>query len=239
MSEHPRISPVMRWTSASLSEPRAHGVVPVVSAADSGLLSRPVEYRAGDGPFHFTYRMSLLCADICKRLPEFAHIDTRQILVTFIRCRNAQPWGLQARLVPLRFRFGRLTEVRGRYRYKVQQVFVESTEIKYVLSFYLPRFLNQTFDEKLITIFHELYHVSPAFDGDIRRLEGDDPIHGGSQRTYDRLMAALARKYLRAKPCRAIFDFLRFDFETIERSFGEIVGLQIPTPKLIPIERVV
>ena len=31
-------------------------------------------------------------------------------------------------------------------------------------------FLDQTFEEKLVTVFHELYHISPAFDGDLRRL---------------------------------------------------------------------
>ena len=237
MARHPRISPVMRWTSESLRETDARGVVPVFSPSENHALSRP-NHLGCDGPFHFTYRMSILCADICERTPAFAHIDPKQILITFIRCRSGRPWGLQARLVPLRFRGGRLTEVRGQFRYKVQQVFVEETEMKYVLSFYLPRFLNQTFDEKIITVFHELYHVSPAFDGDIRRLEGDDPVHGGSQGTYDRHMAELARAYLQSRPSQPIYDFLRLSFEDIERYFGDIVGLQIPTPKLIPIDRV-
>lgn len=237
MGRHPRISQVMRWTSESLRETDGRGVVPVFSAPDGNAQVRS-NHLGCDGPFHFTYRMSILCADICARVPEFAHIDPSQVLVTFIRCRSGRPWGLQARLVPLRFRGGRLTEVRGQYRYKIQQVFVEKTEMKYVLSFYLPRFLNQSFDEKIITIFHELYHISPNFDGDIRRLEGDDPVHGGSQGMYDRRMAEFARAYLKGRPSQPIYDFLRLSFEDIERYFGEIVGLQIPTPKLIPIEKV-
>lgn len=235
--KHPRIEPVLRWTHESLSDPAARGVVPVLSAAESGIFTRPA-IAAVEGPFHFTHRMSVLCEDICQRVPEFAHVDPKQVLITFIRCRNERSWGLQARLVPLRFRGGKLTEIRGRYRYKVQQVFVDKTEIKYVLSFYLPRFLNQSFDEKLITVFHELFHICPDFTGDIRRLAGDDPVHGGSQKDYDRQMADLARQYLRTKPPRHVYDFLRLPFNQIERYFGEIVGLQIPTPKLIPIERV-
>jgi hypothetical protein len=235
--KHPKIEPVLRWTHESLSNPVARGVVAVGSAADSGLLLRPGSAHV-EGPFHFTHRMSVLCEDICQRVPAFHHIDPKQVLVTFIRCRNERTWGLQARLVPLRFRGGKLTEIRGRYRYKVQQVFVDRTEIKYVLSFYLPRFLNQSFDEKLITVVHELFHICPEFSGDIRRLPGEDPVHGGSQRHYDRQMAELAREYLRTKPARHVYDFLRFPFHQIEHGFGEIVGLQIPTPKLIPIERI-
>ena len=40
------------------------------------------------------------------------------------------------------------------------------------MSFYLPRFCDQSLDEKLSTVMHELWHISPAFDGDIRRLPG-------------------------------------------------------------------
>lgn len=231
------IQPALRWTSESLSRADGRGVVPVVSA-ETGGAPRPVASTSGDGPFHFTHRMSLFCADVCRRVDAFRHIDPEQVLVTFLRCRSSRPWGLQARLVPLRFRGGRLYEVRGRCRYKVQQIFVGRTEMKYVLSFYLPRFLDQTFDEKLVTVFHELYHIGEAFDGDIRRWPGDDVVHGGSLRRYDRLMAELARGYLRTRPPRAAFDFLRFRFDQLERCFGEVVGLQIPTPKLIPVERV-
>jgi hypothetical protein len=55
---------------------------------------------------------------------------------------------------------------------------------------------------------------------------------------YDRRMAEFARAYLKGRPSQPIYDFLRLSFEDIERYFGEIVGLQIPTPKLIPIEKV-
>lgn len=237
MAEHPKISPVMRWTRESLHDASGRGVVPVTPAGESGYFQRPVANVPVAGPFHFTYHMSRLCADICDRTSAFRHINMKEVLVTFIRCRSQRRWGLQARLVPLRFRGGRLTESRGPYRYKVQQVFVDEIEMKYVLSFYLPRFLDQSFDEKMITIFHELYHISPRFDGDIRRLAGPDPVHGGSSRDYDRLVAKHARAYLRTRPERSLFDFLRYSFGTIERSMGEVVGLQIPTPKLIPIER--
>lgn len=232
-----RIQPVLRWTRESITHPGGSAVVPVLPG-DVGEARRPGPFPGCEGAFHFTHRMSVFCADVCSRVRAFRHIDIERVLVTFIRCRSRRRWGLQAKLVPLRFRGGRITEVRGNYRYRVQQVLVGRIEMRYVLSFYLPRFLDQSFDEKLITVFHELYHISPKFDGDVRRFDDADFVHGRSQRDYDRKMAELAREYLRSRPSRTSFDFLRMSFDDIERYFGEIVGLQIASPKLIPLERV-
>src|SRR5947199_128866 len=69
-------------------------------------------------------------------------------------------------------------------------------EILYLMTFCLPRFLDQDFDEKFVTLFHELYHISPQFDGDLRRHAGRYAVHTRSQRGYDEQMAHLARAYL-------------------------------------------
>ncbi len=55
---------------------------------------------------------------------------------------------------------------RGRY-YQVQRYFVDGHEMLYVMAFCMPRFLDQSFEDKLITLFHELYHINPRFDGDL------------------------------------------------------------------------
>ena len=70
----------------------------------------------------------------------------------------------------------------------------------YILTFYLPRFLDHSFREKLITVFHELYHISPAFNGDIRRMDGRYHVHTHSQQEYDREMDRLVEQYLRRSP---------------------------------------
>ncbi|MEZ6045738.1 MAG: hypothetical protein R3C11_09205 [Planctomycetaceae bacterium] len=69
-----------------------------------------------------------------------------------------------------------------------------------MLTFYLPRFQDQTFSEKMITVFHELYHISPEFNGDIRRLPGRCYVHSMSEKEYDLLMARYVREYLAHKP---------------------------------------
>ena len=48
----------------------------------------------------------------------------------------------------------------------------------YVMTFCLPRFLEQSFDDKFVTIFHELFHIGPSFDGDFRRHSGRCAFYG-------------------------------------------------------------
>ena len=105
----------------------------------------------------------------------------------------------------------------------------------YILTFYLPRFLDQPFHEKLTTVTHELLHVSPRFDGDLRRFEGRCYMHSPRQEEFDRQAADLARQYLASRPPVEIYEFLRYDFRELARRHGAVVGLQVPIPKLIPL----
>ena len=79
----------------------------------------------------------------------------------------------------------------------------------YLLSFYLPRFLNHSFEEKLTTVIHELWHISPSFNGDLRRLPGRCYAHGSSEREYHKQMEALAAKWLSLDPPADVHRFLR------------------------------
>lgn len=236
------VEPVLRLTREALSRTNAAGVVRVGSArpqsSDQMTSEEELALPPCHGPFHFTQHISLLCEDITRRMEIFQHIDMQRILVSFVRSRNERLWGLQAKLVPLRFRDGGLTAKRRGYYYKVQQFFVDDVELHYVLSFYLPRFLNQSFEEKMITIFHELYHVGPEFSGDIRRFEGTQSVHNRSQREYDRWMAYYAREYLCSEPPRIRYDFLKLNFEELQARYGAVVGVHVPSPKLIPVSKI-
>lgn len=192
---------------------------------------------AGLMPFDFCLAMRTVCEDITDRMADFRHIRMPEVAISFAQARLRVSHGLQAKLTPMRFERGALeSTVRGQ-RWTVQRLVVDGREILYVLTFYLPRFLDHDFREKLVTIFHELYHVSPAFDGDIRRFPGRHHVHTGSQREYDRLMEEYADAYLRKRPSRRKLAFLNETFESLRRQHGEVVGLQIPIPKLLPISK--
>jgi hypothetical protein len=173
--------------------------------------------------------MTALCEDL-------GHIDVSRLLFAVTQARSGKSRGLQARLTPLRFEGGRLTRRRRGVTYQVQRFFLGSLEFLYVVTFCLPRFLEQTFEDKLITLFHELYHISPAFDGDLRRHQGRYALHTGSQRRYDQHMAALKRKYLARRPDPALFAFLHLSFAQLEHKHGGVTGVVLPHPKVIPVD---
>lgn len=187
-------------------------------------------------PFDFTAQMRVVCQDMVARLPELAHIDLDRVAICFCQARKRVPHGMFASLTPLRFRSGAATTKRRGKTFTVQRlVDRQGRELLYVLSFYLPRFMDQDFREKLITIVHELWHISPRFDGDIRRHEGRCYVHTGSQKQYDAAMDALAQRWLALSPPEELWSFLARGFEDLRMRHGRIVGIKIPRPRLIPI----
>jgi hypothetical protein len=188
---------------------------------------------AQSGPFDFTQAMRGLCQDVCRRMTDFRHVRMEQVAVTFAQTRSRGLHGLQAKLTPLRFEQGRLTTRRGRTEWTIRRMFDGDIELMYILTFYLPRFFNLPFREKLITVFHELYHISPEFNGDIRRFDGRYHIHSSSHDKYDRRMAELADQYMAERPSARYWAFLQYDFQTLQSMHGKVVGVRIPVPRMI------
>ena len=121
---------------------------------------------------------------------------------------------------------------RGR-QYRAQRYFVDGREMLYLVTFCVPRFVNQSFDSKLVTIFHELFHMSPEFNGDIRRLGGRYSAHTASKQHYDEAMARLATHYVRQRPDPQLLDFLRYSSTDLVKQFGAYSGVYVPQPRLL------
>jgi len=187
--------------------------------------------------FDFTKQMRALCVDITRRLPEISHVDMNRVTVAFAQTRKRVRHGMWASLTPMRFKDGALAEQRGRTTYTVERLFgPDGTEMLYILTFYLPRFTQLSFQDKLVTIFHELWHISPQFDGDIRRHPGRCYAHTQSEKEYDVAMSALAQKWLSLGPPPELSDFLRLSFRRLQEEFGFVYGTKVPHPKLIPLD---
>ncbi len=189
-------------------------------------------------PFDFSRFLRKLCADITTQCPELSHIDNNRLLFAITRARKRSRHGLQARVTPLRFPGGFLRQRRGRTVYQIQRYFHENTEFLYLVTFCLPRFLDQDFDDKLITIFHELYHISPDFNGDLRRHKGRYTLHSHSKKGYDQHMAELARDYLAQNPDPALFQFLRLNSLQLQHRHRHIQGIVVPHPKIVPVSHI-
>jgi hypothetical protein len=185
--------------------------------------------------FDFTAAMRCLCVDAIARLPVLGHIRMDEVAVAFAQARRRVSHGLQAKLTPLRFEGGSLYLRRAGRTWTLERLYDGRREMLYILTFYLPRFFDHSFREKLITVFHELYHISPAFDGDIRRLDGRYHVHSHSQRAYDRLMERLVDEYLASAPPPELLGFLESSFRGLCARHGTVVGRRVTSPKLIPV----
>ena len=201
--------------------------------------SREPRLARGETPpsgFDFSRHMRRLCVDMARRLPELQHIQMPKVAVAVAQTRHPVAHGLYASLTPLRFEDGRREgQVNGK-PYGVERVLdARGEELLYILTFYLPRFMEVDLGEKLITIVHELWHVSPHFDGDIRRFSGRCYAHSSSQKDYDAEMQVMAKRWLALDPPEHLYAFLRLNFAQLQSTFGRVTGTMIRRPRLIPL----
>ncbi len=192
--------------------------------------------REPDG-LDFTCHMRCLCDDMVARTEALAHVDMQRVAVGFAQARKNTAHGLFASLTPLRFAGGEVHCVRRGRKWGVQRLYAsDGREMLYVLTFYLPRFLNLPFQEKLATVMHELWHIGPHFDGDLRRFDGRCFAHGGSRKQFEAHVDVLLEQWLRQSPPAALTEFLRYKFSELVRRHGRVIGHKIRPPKLVPVE---
>ncbi|MDD2337189.1 MAG: putative metallopeptidase [Geobacteraceae bacterium] len=185
---------------------------------------------------NLTSALEELVADIVFQVSDFSHVDPTRVLICVSSTRGGGVHGTFAKIHPLRFPGGsRTREVKRERRVftcTMPTVTHRDHEILYIIYFLVPRFLNLTLREKLTTVFHELYHISPDFDGDIRRFPGRNFAHGSSRKRYNKCMESLVEGYLQEKKCLDAFDFLAGDMDALRARYQTIVGRKYPTPKI-------
>ena len=186
-------------------------------------------------PLDFTRRMRRLCDDMIARLPDaLGHIEMRRVALSFRQARNGSPYGVYATLTPLRFPGGAAEAVRRGRRWRMPRLLdADGQECLYVLNFYLPRFLDLNLQQKLQTTAHELWHVHPQFNGDVRRFAGRCYAHSHSRKTFDAQAAELVERWMAADPAPAIYEFLQHDFQTLLQQYGRVTGAKIRLPRLV------
>jgi predicted metallopeptidase len=187
--------------------------------------------------FDFTLHIRRLCEDMVARVEQLRHIDMSRVAVSFSQTKRSGSLGMYASLTPLRFADGQLHTYRRKRRWGIQRLYApDGREMLYILTFYLPRFLELPFREKLTTTLHELWHVGPKFDGDVRRLGRRCYAHGSSQKEYDAHIETLLDRWLSLDPPAPLYEFLRPSFRELIARHGRVFGRKIPPPKLIPLD---
>jgi hypothetical protein len=201
---------------------------------------------------NYTERIALLMQDVVARTPALAYINLQEVLVfgrfgrpdaegAFATCHCLTLPETEPGYYFWRDRLtGELTRRSEWFVTKTPTVQVGSTQIKYLISFVLPRFCQQQLGRswkvelygdapswvaKLDTIVHELYHIDPSSSGMRPVLNADGSrsprLHGPD---FYESVAAIARGYLASNPDPRVYDFLQCDFAGLEQQYGGVVA---------------
>ena len=187
------------------------------------------------GGFDFTCSMTLLVEDIVKVHPAFSHIELNNILVA-ISPSNGSRNGVLAKLRPMRFEGGSKSKMVRGIEYLAPEVNINGNSILYIVYFHLPRFLNHSEHKtRLATVLHELYHISPLFNGDVRRFPGKNYAHGSSRKKYDALINAYTSEYSKSTNNSELSDFLKYKYSELKRKYGAVYGDMVRIPRSKPV----
>jgi predicted metallopeptidase len=145
----------------------------------------------GGGVVDLTAGLRAAAEDIVARVPELGHIDLERVHFAVFYSRHAKRILTFARCYPLPIG----TRKRGRYTYRLETVNTEyGKKARYIVAFAWERFWGLSPRDRLETLVHELFHISPAFDGTLRQF--GDKVHGKGLEWFDTIVYALSELYL-------------------------------------------
>jgi hypothetical protein len=187
--------------------------------------------RHAGGEINISLALTDIIAGISTSVTSFSHIDPGQIQVCISSNRNNGRGATFGKLVPLRFKGGEeLLYFRGKC-YAMPRVFQNGTRILYLVYFYSPRFIDLPPHEKLRVIFHELYHISPDFNGDIRRFGRGGSAHGNSKKRYDLRFEREMKEFMEHLAKTRHWEFLSMDSKTLFSRYRKVLSHRMKTPK--------
>ena len=171
---------------------------------------------------------------ITSRSKNFSHIDSSKVVVcTGSNKRNGRG-AIYGKLVPLKFKNGSdVLLFRGRH-YTIPEIVNNGITQLYAVYFYLPRFFDLSVEKKLNVIFHELYHISPEFNGDIRRMGNVKLAHGSSKKRFDSNFENEVKLFFDYISGTSYFDFLKMDSKNLHVNYRVYARrMKIPKPVLV------
>ncbi|MCC6575225.1 MAG: hypothetical protein IT462_15720 [Planctomycetes bacterium] len=185
--------------------------------------------------YNLTDEISVLVHLLSQRVSALAHVDGGRVLHGVVQARSRSRYGVYAQCHALRFKHGQREQTRGKWRWVWPDIRVRGREMLYYITYFLPRFLDQPPRERLHTLIHELYHISPKFNGDLRRFSGRNEYHGDSRAVFDGVVDGLVENALREIDIER-FAFLQHSFDGLQEKFGSVVGNKLKrfAPRRMP-----
>ena len=152
----------------------------------------PLERQNVSTRLDLTDGLRIAAQDMIRRIPELQHIKLERVHFAVFFTRKASRTLTYARCYPLT----RTVRSKGRRTFKLTKVLTNSNlEARYLLAFAWERYWEMTPRDRLETLVHELYHISPAFDGEARAFPTGG-WHGQGRVWFDNIIHKLCEKYL-------------------------------------------
>ncbi len=172
------------------------------------------------------------------RMPELAHIQPARILHGVSQARTRSRYGVYAQCHALRFKHGERELITRKCKFVWPEIRLRGHEMLYYITYFLPRFLDQPPMERMKTLLHELYHISPKFNGDLRRFNGRNEFHGSVRDDFDGAVEKLAQRAAKEIDLER-FQFLKFTFDELGQRHGGIVGNKLKrfAPKRMKLDK--
>ncbi len=174
---------------------------------------------------------------IIQKTSIFKHIDINRILVCAASNRKNSRGGTYGKLVPLKFKDGdSILKYRSKY-YTIPKIINNGIPLLYIIYFYIPKFFDLPPLEKLRVVFHELYHISDKFNGDIRRMGEMKKAHGFSTKRFNSLFDKELQSFYDYISKTSYMDFLEMDTASIWDKYRKVYCRRIKVPKPVIIDK--
>ncbi len=132
---------------------------------------------------NITRAVRAVIQDVARRLPEFSHVKGSRILVVAGEARRAS-WGTIRPLGPVDRPSGKpVVRVKGR-------------QMLYVVTLRPRWFRVASFEKRVETILHEIFHISKRFDGTLHTGRR----HATLRADFDKRLGPLVKRYLATMP---------------------------------------
>lgn len=175
-----------------------------------------------DKSINLTDILTLVIHDMIQNTDEFKNFDLNKILICCASNRKDCRGATYGKLLPLRFKDGaEIIKHNGKF-YTIPKVKFNNTDILYVIYFYTPKFFSLSAKDKVNVMFHELYHINPEFNGDIRRMGKYKAAHGHSRKSFEEKYIEYADNFFDKIEDAPYYNFLKMDTHEIHKQFKTV-----------------
>ncbi len=155
----------------------------------------PASRLAGSGRVQMTLAVKRLIRDVALRVPELSHVRAASVLVVAGEARGVS----RATIRP-----GNVGPARGEGPRRF--IRVGGRRMLYVMTLRPLWFAASVPEERIGTVFHELYHASASFDGKLHRGRRHAVL---PRPAFDREVHELLERYLACAPAEVVEPFGR------------------------------